>query len=180
MSKVLQGSKKRAGDKVDNIPQVYPIEVLNGLAGEFYNYFLRKRDRIEISPRQARMMVDYVAGPSAGRGGSSSKSIALTQGTGTGYARPTKEQIDAIFNRHYHDLDYEAWDAVFDEVMEKNKKRPNIIELIHLTFRDKHGTQVICEELCICESTFFRYRRIILEQVVHLSYKKALLTLANA
>ena len=159
---------------------LFPPQVLKELGCEFQNYFLRKQDRMKISHRQARMMVDYVAGPGYSSGKIKSKSFALTQGSGGGYARPTKEQVDEIFNRHYHDLGYEEWDAVFDEVIEKNKKKLNIIELINLTFRDKHSWYVICDELSISPSLYYDQKRIILEQVAITASKYELLTVVNS
>ena len=158
---------------------LFPPEVLQDLAAEFKNYFLRKKDRIDISLKQARMLVEYVAGPGHGCGGLKSKSFAQTQGGGGGFVRPTKEQVDAIFNKHYHDLNYEDWDAVFDEVLEKNKMKPDAIKLIHLTFKDNHSMNVICDELYVCPRTFYNRKRIILEQVGVTALKYALLTLAN-
>jgi len=152
--------------------QAFSNEVINMIAGEFREYFKRKK-RGGLSIREAATLVDYVNGPKPRR--SSAKDVTQTRVTGGGLHRPTAEDVEAIYLRHGQGQDGSEWDIVFDEVLNSYRSCRENETLILLCFRDNHSDFVISDELRISISTYYRYRRHILERSAVIAVKYGLL-----
>jgi len=157
----------------------FPRETIDEIAREFREYFERRR-RQQLTPLEASMMIDYVNGPSPAMTGDSAMDYSRVRVTGgSGYPRPSDEQIEAIYTKYEREeepnvLDI-AWDAVFDELLASIQRYSGTINLINMTFRDGLRYNTICEELNIGQTTFYRHRRTILEQAGMIAHRKGLL-----
>jgi len=69
------------------------------------------------------------------------------------------------------------WDTLFDELIKQNKKYPGTLNIIYLSFKDRHSHTVICDELFISTTTYYNLRRVILEQAALRAYCQGLLTI---
>ena len=161
----------------DYQPEVIPREMRREIAKEFRDYFER-RHMAKLKPREARMMIDYVNGPSPPM--TSDTAIDYTRAQvsgGGGYPRPTTEQIETIYEKYdiLNDELSNIWDAVFEELLQQYYRYSGTVNFIHLVFRDGHSQFVICDELNIGRTTYYRHRRTILEQAGMIALKKGVL-----
>ena len=142
------------------------------IACEFHEYFKRKKRR-GLSIREAATLVDYVNGPKPRS--SAAKDVTQTRVTGGGLHRPTTEDVEAIYLRHGQVQDCSEWDIVFDETLSTYRSCRENETLILLCFRDRHSDFVISDELRISISTYYRYRRQVLERAAVMAVKLGVL-----
>ena len=156
--------------------ETFPRETINWIADRFRDYFDRKRCD-NLSLREARMMIDYVAGPAPPPSTSAAMDYSRVKVTGGGtYPRPSKQDIEEIYNKRFpEDEPLNEWDEVFDELIESNKKHSGTVKIINMAFRDRQSHHIICDELHIGRTTYFRHRRTILEKAGLIAVKKGLL-----
>ena len=151
-------------------------EAISDIAKEFRNYYDRKK-RGNISISEARMLIDHASGPAPGMTGSAAIDYTRVKVTGGGLmTRPSDQDVQAIYDKRDTDkATPHEWDIVFDEIIEAHKEHPITEKLIFLCFRDRHSSYIICDELYIGATTFYNYRRVILEQAALIAIKKAVL-----
>ena len=154
----------------------FPRETLNEIAGNLKAYFARKRES-SITLREAALMVDFVAGPAPRPQKIEAIDYTKAKVTGGGLIRPSAEELKAITEKQQRRLEEpaNAWDAVFDELIENAKKHPGTLRLIYAIFKERESYHIICEEYHISHFTYYRHRRTILESAGVLAQKKGLL-----
>lgn len=151
-------------------------ETISELASEFRYYFNRSKG-IKMSIRDADTVVSHVAGyQPLPKEPKAIDYTSLSVSGGGVKARPSANQVDEIYNRIQQEYaDNSEWDEVFDEVVESNRQHSGTLKLIYMTFREKHMPDTICSELSISRTTYFRLRRVVLEQAGMIALKKELL-----
>jgi hypothetical protein len=143
--------------------QALPQQITDYIADRFVEYFSRK-DNNRLNYREARTLIDYVAGPSAGGGGNLTADYMKPVISGGGGRRPSAAQVEAILQRYEVDDSDLIWDAVFDELITSYRRAKNkkALRIITLAFKKEFRREDICRVVHIAEKTFNNYRLAIL------------------
>jgi len=167
--------------KSDNQLNLFHKEVLREIACEFCAYFDRKK-RIRLTRKEAQMIIDYYAGVSLKPSSSKAMDYTGVKVSGSGLRpRPSAQAIERIEAKlaQADDPPHE-WDYVFDELINDIKRlvpyKSQLMKLIHMTFRDRADHSFIAAKLYISQTTYYRYRRIIIERAGVIANKNNLLT----
>ena len=148
--------------------EAFSKETTEDIALQFYLYFERKRVQQQLSLRDAETLIDFVSGPVPHPRKVGAVDLTQPQVSGGGKVRPTDTDVDRI-------LGVNPWDAVFEEVIQRQEDPSLKLDLIYLAFREQKKEPDICEELHIDRSTYYRHRKTVLLLAGMLAVKNGIL-----
>ena len=130
-----------------------------------------------MSVRDARMLVDFVAGSAPSPAMTGAYDYARPRVQGGGPRRPTSGAVRIMLGKYMEENERAAsWDEVFEELIKKHAEDPEVTRFIKLVFRDGLGEIGTCDEMHISRATYYKNRLAILSQAGLLAVQKELLS----
>lgn len=155
---------------------VFTRETTDYIADQFTRFYSRKYGP-KMTVRDARILIDFVAGPVPAGTGTGATDYSRPRISGGGSMRPTQEMYDAIITRYTPDEETEGWNNVFNQMIEKYAQDKAVTCFMEMIFKDGASCEDICETFHIEAATFYRKRLTLLEQAGVIAYSKKLIKL---
>lgn len=154
--------------------QLFSREIMDYIDRRFQAHYCKRTSQMSIA--EANMLIDYVSGPVPIPHGLRASDYTKPRVSGGGKTRPTRAQVDLLFNKveKQYDLD-SAWDGVFENLITRCENEPDAKKIIEYTYEERLYDSDICEKMNISRTTYYEYRSTILSRAGLLAVQAGIL-----